>query len=258
MAGAGGSWAGVAGTGGRRDRRRGRRQCGDGRGGGRRDNWRSRRCGRRPRRASPAPRSRRPVAAGAAGSATGVAGLAMAGAAGTAGTTTGAAGRTVMGAAGSGGAAPPVTPTSPPGATIVPLYTRPDDASWPALIAAKKAHPTVGIIAVVNPNSGPGSAVEAELHRRHREADRRQHSRPRLRRDRLHGEDACHREGRRRSLEDVLPELARHLLRRAVEQGGARRATTATCRNTRSRRGWRTRSATRARTPPRPSSARST
>jgi hypothetical protein len=68
------------------------------------------------------------------------------------------AGRPATGAAGSGGAA---MPAASPGATIVPLYTRPDDESWPALIAAKKAHPTVGIIAVVNPNSGPGSAVEA-------------------------------------------------------------------------------------------------
>jgi hypothetical protein len=100
-------------------------------------------------------------AAGAAGAPTGVAGAAIppTGVAGAAGAMTGVAGRPVTGAAGSGGAA---VPTSSPGATIVPLYTRPNDESWPALIAAKKAHPTVAIIAVVNPASGPGSAVEAD------------------------------------------------------------------------------------------------
>jgi len=103
-------------------------------------------------------------AAGAAGTATGVAGsAASAGAAGAAGkttvTTTGMAGSpSVMGAAGTGGTA---TPPTPSGATIVPLYTDPEHSSWAALIAAKKAHPTVGIIAVVNPNSGPDSAVRA-------------------------------------------------------------------------------------------------
>ena len=45
-----------------------------------------------------------------------------------------------------------------------------------ALIAAKTAHPTVGIIAVVNPTSGPGSAVSRPAYTsRHREADRRRH-----------------------------------------------------------------------------------
>ena len=45
--------------------------------------------------------------------------------------------------------------------TIVPLYTSPSHPSWTAVIAAKKAHPTVPVIAVVNPANGPGSAINA-------------------------------------------------------------------------------------------------
>ena len=47
------------------------------------------------------------------------------------------------------------------GATIVPLYTSPGDSSWNAVIAAKKEHPTVGVVAIVNPSDGPGSAVSS-------------------------------------------------------------------------------------------------
>jgi hypothetical protein len=42
--------------------------------------------------------------------------------------------------------------------TIVPLYTYPSDPSWTAIVTARKAHPTVRVVAVVNPNSGPGTA----------------------------------------------------------------------------------------------------
>jgi hypothetical protein len=115
--------------------------------------------------------------AGTAGAATGAAGAAgspltgAAGAAGMAAGTTGAAGRGMAGAAGSatgaaghamGGAGGTTTAMSSPGATIVPLYTDPDHSSWAALVAAKLAHPKVGIIAVINPNSGPGSAAQAD------------------------------------------------------------------------------------------------
>jgi hypothetical protein len=41
---------------------------------------------------------------------------------------------------------------------IVPLYAYPTDPSWSALIQAKEAYPNVPIIAVVNPDSGPGSS----------------------------------------------------------------------------------------------------
>ncbi len=44
--------------------------------------------------------------------------------------------------------------------TIVPLYTNPGDSSWAAVAAAKQAHPTVPVIAIVNPSNGPGSALD--------------------------------------------------------------------------------------------------
>jgi hypothetical protein len=46
--------------------------------------------------------------------------------------------------------------------TIVPLYTYPTDSSWMQLVDAKASHPAVNIIAVINPNSGPGSAQNAD------------------------------------------------------------------------------------------------
>jgi hypothetical protein len=58
------------------------------------------------------------------------------------------------GAAGSAGAGATV-------GTIVPLYTDPSDASWAAIIAAKNAHPAVRVVAIVNPDSGPGASVDA-------------------------------------------------------------------------------------------------
>lgn len=44
---------------------------------------------------------------------------------------------------------------------LVPLYTAPSDPSWAAVAAAKKAHPSVPIVAVVNPNNGPNGAPDA-------------------------------------------------------------------------------------------------
>lgn len=46
-------------------------------------------------------------------------------------------------------------------ATIVPLYTWPTDASWTAIVAAKRAHPAVRVIAILNPGNGPGTAANA-------------------------------------------------------------------------------------------------
>ena len=43
----------------------------------------------------------------------------------------------------------------------MPLYTPPTDPSWNTVIAAKAAHPSVGVIAVLNPGNGPGAAVDA-------------------------------------------------------------------------------------------------
>jgi hypothetical protein len=43
---------------------------------------------------------------------------------------------------------------------IVPLYSYPTDATWSALIQAKEAYPNVPIIAVINPDYGPGSSPD--------------------------------------------------------------------------------------------------
>jgi len=102
---------------------------------------------------------------GAAGSATttGAAGSASTtgtvGSVGTTGTgaSTGAAGTTgVAGATGTGS----TTSTTAAG-TIVPLYTDPSDPSWTAIVEAKMAHPKVPVIAIVNPNNGPGGSVSS-------------------------------------------------------------------------------------------------
>ena len=46
--------------------------------------------------------------------------------------------------------------------SIVPLYSLPSDPAWAALIAAKKAHASVPVIAVINPNNGPGTAARSD------------------------------------------------------------------------------------------------
>src|SRR5437867_9232398 len=50
--------------------------------------------------------------------------------------------------------------TNPTG-LVIPLYTYPTDGTWAAVLNAKNLHPTVPIIAVINPNSGPGAASDA-------------------------------------------------------------------------------------------------
>jgi hypothetical protein len=45
--------------------------------------------------------------------------------------------------------------------TIIPLYTRPADPSWSAVVAAKRAHPSVPTIVIINPANGPGTAAQA-------------------------------------------------------------------------------------------------
>jgi Spherulation-specific family 4 len=45
--------------------------------------------------------------------------------------------------------------------TIVPLYTDPSDSSWDAIITAAVAHPTVHVVAIVNPSDGPGSSKDS-------------------------------------------------------------------------------------------------
>jgi Spherulation-specific family 4 len=103
---------------------------------------------------------------GAAGhGSTGGAGSSAGGSTGTGGSTTGTAGSTATGAGGStvtGAAGSSMTATggttSTAGGTIVPLYTDPSDPSWNAIISAAEAHPTVHVVAIVNPADGPGSS----------------------------------------------------------------------------------------------------
>lgn len=66
---------------------------------------------------------------------------------GTGGTTSATASTGLVGATGVNG-------------TIVPLYTNPGDASWATVVAAKQAHPSVPVIAIVNPSNGPGGAQD--------------------------------------------------------------------------------------------------
>jgi hypothetical protein len=44
--------------------------------------------------------------------------------------------------------------------TIVPLYSYPSDPAWAAIVAAKQAHPSVTVRAIINPDSGPGAAKD--------------------------------------------------------------------------------------------------
>src|SRR5437773_10500514 len=44
---------------------------------------------------------------------------------------------------------------------VMPLYTYPTDGSWAASLQAKKAHPNVPIIAIINPSDGPGGASDS-------------------------------------------------------------------------------------------------
>jgi hypothetical protein len=46
--------------------------------------------------------------------------------------------------------------------TIIPLYTRPSDASWSAVVSAKRAHPAVPAVVIINPADGPGLAAQGD------------------------------------------------------------------------------------------------
>jgi len=43
---------------------------------------------------------------------------------------------------------------------VVPLYTYPTDSSWASLIKIKQSYPSIPIIAIINPNSGPGNSQD--------------------------------------------------------------------------------------------------
>jgi hypothetical protein len=74
------------------------------------------------------------------------------------GTNTGGA---ANGGANTGGAAGAAGSNAVTNGTIVPLYSYPTEAPWTAITRAKAAHPDVTVIAIVNPNSGPGAGVDA-------------------------------------------------------------------------------------------------
>jgi hypothetical protein len=69
-------------------------------------------------------------------------------------TTSGGTTSTASTSAGTGGA-PGVA-----SGTIVPLYSDPSDPAWKAIVAAKKAHPSVTVRAIINPDSGPGASKD--------------------------------------------------------------------------------------------------
>lgn len=56
---------------------------------------------------------------------------------------------------------PPAPAPAASTATVVPLYSFPTSPAWTQLIAAKAAHPSVPVLAVVNPSNGPGSGISA-------------------------------------------------------------------------------------------------
>ncbi len=87
-----------------------------------------------------------------------------------AGTTTGQATPSVVPAAPAATPAPagtaaaaaaPAPAASHPG-TIIPLYTSPAWGDWAAVAATKRAHPSVPVLAVIDPASGPGTAALSE------------------------------------------------------------------------------------------------
>jgi hypothetical protein len=43
---------------------------------------------------------------------------------------------------------------------MIPLYTHPTDGTWAAVIRAKKAYPDVPFVAIINPDSGPGTSQD--------------------------------------------------------------------------------------------------
>ncbi len=78
------------------------------------------------------------------------------------GGSTGATGGTPGATGGTTGATGGSGPARRAGGTIVPLYTDPTDRSWTAIVTAALAHPTVEVVAIVNPADGPGPSKSAD------------------------------------------------------------------------------------------------
>ncbi|OJH42455.1 spherulation-specific family 4 protein [Cystobacter ferrugineus] len=50
----------------------------------------------------------------------------------------------------------------PEAGAIVPLYIYPSPGAWAPLIEGKASHPTVPVLAIINPDTGPGVAIKPE------------------------------------------------------------------------------------------------
>jgi len=61
-----------------------------------------------------------------------------------------------------GGPASPTAEPLPVTGTVVPLYSYPTNAAWRTVIDAKLAHPTVPVVAVINPANGPGASKNTD------------------------------------------------------------------------------------------------
>ncbi|HEX2660609.1 MAG TPA: spherulation-specific family 4 protein, partial [Polyangia bacterium] len=66
---------------------------------------------------------------------------------------------------GNGGSepAPPPAPAPDLTGTLVPLYSYPTNPAWRMVIDAKLAHPTVPVVAVINPSNGPGASKNTDF-----------------------------------------------------------------------------------------------
>ncbi|HVY32077.1 MAG TPA: spherulation-specific family 4 protein [Polyangiaceae bacterium] len=110
---------------------------------------------------------------GSGGTSNGGSSAGSAGSQTSAGTSVGGSSASGMGSGGTAGTAPPgeggvagagdgaAGHASVGNGCIVPLYSYPDAPAWSALVKAKQAHPNVDVIAIVNPDSGPGANVDA-------------------------------------------------------------------------------------------------
>ena len=108
----------------------------------------------------------------------------------------------------------------------------------------------MGVVAIVNPGDGPGSAVSSAYTSGIAAPHRGRHQGHRLRRDRLRRQERRHREGGHRSLEGVLSRPSAASSSTSSRTRRVTSPTTAICRSTRRRRACRSPSATRAPTPP--------
>ena len=102
-----------------------------------------------------------------------------------------------------------------PYGSIVPLYTDPSDSSWTAIATAAQSHPTVSVVAIINPQQWADVLCGVELRDRHTEAAIRRRSRHCLCRDGLRVSGAQRCGARHRPLSLAIPVARGDLLRRS-------------------------------------------